>query len=105
MFIPFTGTSMLSDKDILLITHKADLKKEDLDYLFAQLEIPVANQDNSRRNADATDFKLESLRILHDWRQMKGNNATRSIIIESLKECDLTIAVQLLEKKWSLTTN
>ena len=101
----YLGLQTLSSKDIRRITHKADLEKEDLDNLFNELEIAAADQDNARRYADTRDFKLQATSILRAWCKRQGEAASRHVIIEALQECNLTKAVEILEKKWGFTTD
>ena len=99
---PVTGTQQLSLQDIRLITHKAGLKKADLNNLFEELSISSADQDNGRHSANTEDFKLQSSTILQAWVQNQGSAATRDRIIEAIRECELIHTMEFLEREWVL---
>ena len=92
-----TDTQKLSNRDIRLLTKKADLEKEDWDNLFEELEISAADQDIGRRKADTKDFKLQASTILRAWRKRKGKDATKNVIIDALRKCRLT---EVIWKWW-----
>ncbi|XP_072017961.1 uncharacterized protein [Amphiura filiformis] len=92
---------MVSDNDINDVVYKTHLGRNLLQRLFHQLGITTSDIEYAERMADTRDFKLQSIQVLHFWRQSNGEKATRKAIINALIECNLIEAKEMLVRKWT----
>ena len=73
--------------------------------MYKELGLKDNEIENAERNADTTDFQLQGDKVLHDWRSMKGRDATKGAILEALKECKYKDEMGKLAEKWNISLN
>ena len=93
----------MTDKDINAVVSKAKLFKDDLDRLFNDLNIEPQDIERAKHSAGTNDVGLQAIRVLKEWRQSKGRDATRQEIITALQLNNRADAVQILCKRWKMT--
>ena len=94
----------LSDSDIWDVAGKAELKHSDLERLFVALGLKAHDIENAKFSAAINDYQLQAQSVLQFWRQINGSRASRQAIINALKECKRTKALEILIRIWNLET-
>ena len=79
------------------------LKRDELHYLFEALDIDYREIEKAQYEADTNDVNLQAKNVLRKWKQKIGKKATRNAILEALKECKFTSAIEELQKTWAIT--
>ena len=95
----------LSEKDIVELTNNTRLQSSDLMKLFILLGLQQNEIEKAKKNADTTDVTLQAASVLQYWRKSRGIDATRQVIITALKKCGYIEAVEILQEKWTMTSN
>ena len=94
----------MSDQDIHGVSTKANLSVSDLEHLFLQLGMSRLDIDNIKHNAGNEPVDIQADRVLKEWRQRRGGNATRQAIISALEACNRIEASEALSKLWGMKT-
>ena len=93
----------MSDKDIRDVTTNANLSVSDLDQVFLELGMSNREIENTKYNAREYTVDIQANRVLEEWRQRHGKEATRQAIITALEAGNRTEAVETLQDKWGMT--
>ncbi len=99
-FCNIIGFDKLTETDILTVTHKVGLSRDQLRTLFMELKISDNDVENAQRCADSLDYKIQGNKVLLQWIRMTGKKATRRSIVDALKKCSWTDAAEQLMSKW-----
>ena len=99
---PDLYTEQISYREILHVTQKTGLTRDQLHTLFQTLDLEDHEVENAERNADTRDVKLQAAKVLNYWRTTKGRAATKEAILEALEECEYLGAIEILMQQWNM---
>ena len=89
-----------SDKDFLKLIPL--LRPVDLHHLFYELGLRIQDIEKAEIDAPVPDVDMKALKVLQRWHQYKGREANRGALLEALKICSFTEAIDMLRQLWNL---
>ena len=92
----------IKEKDLHDVRKLDDLTANDLQNVYAELEISKQDIETAVNEAQTTDFRLRAFHVLLMWRKHEGKLATRQKLLEVFEKCRLKSAKEDLEEMWGL---
>ena len=92
---------MVSDKDLVDVAKNCELRSEELEFIYIELDLSQAEIDDAKSIANNPSFQLQAVQVLRVWRRKKADSATREAILSAIEKCGYPNSKRILEDKWN----